>query len=89
MSTEHPQRRSSDVVVNQLVADVAELKDAQLKQVAAHAELSRKMDLNTSITEQVRDILATFRIMAQIAKWVTAIVAGVTAAYHGIASLKG
>jgi hypothetical protein len=89
MSAEHPQRRAADPVITQLVADVAELKDAQLKQVAAHAELSRKMDINTGITEQVRDILATFRVMAQIAKWITAIVAGVTAAYHGIASLKG
>lgn len=63
-------RRSEDVRVTQLVADVDDLK--------------KQMALNTEMTTQVRDILASFRVAASVAKWVTAI-AGMIAALLALA----
>lgn len=67
-------RRESDIRMGALVSDVAELK--------------HQMARNTEITEQVRDVLASFRVMASVAKWLAAIAAGVTALWHGADSAK-
>lgn len=64
-------RRGTDPVVRQLVGDVDDLK--------------LEMKRNTEVTEQVRDILASFRVMMAVAKWFTAIAGAVAA---GIALLK-
>ena len=70
------------------------MSEEQLKADLAHlhgclelvkAELKR----NTEITEQVRDLLATFRILALVAKWVAAIGAGFVALYHGWQQITG
>jgi len=45
--------------------------------------LKKEMERNTVVTEQVRDILASFRIVGAIAKWCAAIGAAATALYHG------
>ena len=60
----------TDPRIDALVIDVALLKD--------------EMKRNTEVTTQVRDILASFRIVGTIAKWVAAIGAAATAIYHGI-----
>lgn len=65
-------RRAADARVAQLVTDVDELK--------------KQMAVNTEVTLQVRDILASFRGVAAVAKWVTAI-AGMIAAI--LALIKG
>lgn len=70
MTTE--QRRAADAKVTQLVTDVEDLK--------------RQVVENTAVTIQVRDILASFRVVASVAKWITAI-AGMVAAL--LAMLKG
>lgn len=70
MSTE--QRRADDTRVTRLVIDVDDLK--------------KQMAVNTEVTMQVRDILASFRVVASVAKWITAI-AGMVAAL--LAVLKG
>ena len=62
-------RRSEDLRINLLVADVAVLK--------------ADMRANTEITAQVRDILASFRIIGAVAKWSAAVGAGAAAIYHG------
>ena len=67
-------RRASDARIDKLVADVASLQT--------------DMKANTEVTVQVRDILASFRIMAAIAKWVTAIGAGIVAVFHGADYLR-
>lgn len=65
-------RRAADARVTQLVTDVDELK--------------KQMAVNTEVTLQVRDILASFRGVAAVAKWITAI-AGMIAAI--LALVKG
>jgi hypothetical protein len=65
------ERRHDDPRINRLVADVDALK----------VEMTR----NTAVTEQVRDILATFKVLFVAAKWVAAIAAAwvaVKAALH-------
>lgn len=72
-------RRASDPRVDQLVADVVALKQGQVEMKKALAD-------NTEITVQVHDLLASFRIMAKVAKWVTTIAACAAAL---IAAAKG
>ena len=67
-------RRVSDARIDKLVADVASLQT--------------DMKANTEVTVQVRDILASFRIMAAVAKWVAAIGAGCAAVFHGADYLR-
>jgi hypothetical protein len=48
------------------------------------ALLKTQMLRNTEITEQIRDVLTSFRVVASVAKWGAAIVAGAAALWHGI-----
>ena len=68
------ERRADDSRITGLVADVAVLKQQMLE--------------NTQVTCQVRDILASFRIVGAVAKWAAAIGAGTAAAYHGVDWLR-
>lgn len=56
-----PERRAEDPRVNQLISDVAAIKEA--------------VALSTEITTEIRNIVAGFKTMAKIAKWLTAMVA--------------
>ncbi|HLB49829.1 MAG TPA: hypothetical protein VJL59_22660 [Anaerolineales bacterium] len=67
-------RRADDPRINTLVADVAVLKE--------------QMAENTKVTCQVRDILASFRIVGSVAKWTAAVGAGATALWHGVDFLR-
>lgn len=51
--------------------------------VHGYEELKKEMAANTAITNDIRDILGTFRILGSVAKWITAIAAAITAGYHG------
>ena len=68
------ERRAEDPRLGVLVTDVSDLK----------AQMAR----NTEITEQVRDILTSFRVIGAVAKWITALIAGFLALYHGVDNLK-
>lgn len=70
--TDQDSRRAEDTRVTQLVTDVETLKE--------------QMAVNTAVTIQVRDILASFRGVAAAAKWIAAI-AGAAAAI--MALIKG
>ena len=50
--------------------------------------LKNEMARNTQVTEQVRDILATFRVTTAIAGWVAAIATAVAAVWAAITQLK-
>lgn len=52
-------------------------------------DLKRQMAENTIVTVQVRDILASFKILGKIAKWVAAMGAAAAALWHGVKFLKG
>lgn len=54
-----------------------------------NAIIERKIDENTVITEQVRDILASFRGIAFAAKWLTAVGGFFVMAYHGWQKITG
>lgn len=86
------ERRVSDVAIHKLAehAQVNQLKidllQRQTTAISASVEhLHACMEKNTEITEQVRDILASFRIVARMAKWFTAIGGAVAT---GIAIVK-
>lgn len=68
------ERRAEDPRLGVLVTDVADLK--------------KQMVLNTEITQQVRDILTSFRVIGAAAKWITALIAGGLALWHGADNLK-
>ena len=68
------ERRAEDPRLGALVDDVAELK--------------KQMVLNTEITQQVRDILTSFRVIGAVAKWITALIAGALALWHGADNVK-
>lgn len=51
--------------------------------------LEEKLDANTALTKDVRDILGTFRVMGLIAKWIAAIGAAGLAIYHGWQAITG
>ncbi len=59
------------------IADRADLRDML-------GQVSNDLKTNTEITKQVADVLASFRVIAAIAKWLAAIVAGVVAVRHGM-----
>lgn len=69
------ERRVAYTKLNKLVDDVADLQ--------------KQMQENTTMTAQVRDILASFRILGIVCKWVAGVAAAIVAIYHGITSLKG
>ena len=73
--TANQERRLSDQRVSQLVDDVTVLK--------------HQMAENTAVTVQVRDILASFKVMASVAKWVTAIAAMIAAVYAALKDFRG
>ena len=52
-------------------------------------ELKREMKANTEITREVRDILATFRVVGLMAKWMAAVGAAAVAVWHGWQTLTG
>jgi hypothetical protein len=52
-------------------------------------DLERKLDENTAMTKDVRDILGTFRIVGLAAKWTAAIGAAGLAVYHGWQAITG
>lgn len=47
-------------------------------------DVSKELKANTEITKQVADVLASFRVVAAVSKWIATIAAGVVAVYHGI-----
>lgn len=57
---DQPQRRAADQVVAKLVSDMEEMK--------------RELARNTEVTQQVRDLVSSFHIIAAMAKWLTVIV---------------
>lgn len=51
-------------------------------------ELKRELRHNTQITEHVADLLASFRVVGAVAKWVGAVAAACVAIYHGYQVIK-
>lgn len=58
-------------------------------QRALLSQMSSELKANTEITKQVADVLASFRVIAAVSKWTTAIVAGVLAVVHGFDWIRG
>lgn len=75
-------RREHDHRLAQLADDVAVLKGQA-------DEFTAEIKRNTEITEQVHDILASFRIIAMVAKWLTAVGGFFVMAYHGWQKIAG
>lgn len=52
-------------------------------------DLQTAVDKNTEITEQIRDILNSFKVIGAIAKWLTAVGGALVAGYHGWQKMTG
>lgn len=76
------ERGAPDPRISELMAKQSHLHDC----VEA---LKAEMKKNTEVTEQVRDILATFRISMVVAKWIAAIAAAGGACVAFLRSVKG
>ena len=67
-------RRAADSVIERLVLDVHDLK--------------RDMVENTKTTKEVRDILTSFKVVGQFARWLGLIVAALVSAWVAIKGLR-
>ena len=67
------ERRREDPRMAKLIVDVAHLHNC--------------LETHTTVVREVRDILATFRVIAAVAKWVAAVGAAVSAV--GLATHQG
>lgn len=65
---------ANDPRIDELVRDVAQLKGLLAE--------------NTVITHQVRDVLTSFRVIASVAKWLTAVGAVVLAVLHAPEAIR-
>jgi len=65
MEGQQEKRRVSDVILSKVVDDVEHLK--------------KEMQRNTEVTEQVRDLLTSFKVIAAVAKWCTVVVGALVA----------
>ena len=73
--TEHV--RSEETTLTENTKRIASLE-------AGHARIEAKLDMNTEVTHQVRDILGTFKTLGSVAKWLTAIAGAVAAIFAAI-----
>ena len=55
---------------------------------ARFVELERKIDDLSEVTKQVRDVLASFRVMGAVAKWLTVIGTFAVMCWHGIQEIR-
>jgi len=69
------ERRAEDPRINALVSDMQSVK----AELAANTEITKR---NSEITAQVAEVLASFRVLAAVAKWVATIGAGILALKH-------
>lgn len=70
------------------------MTESQLRSEVKHLhqcveELKKGVAENAAVLEQVREILASFRVVGAVAKWVAAIGTAATAVYHGAIWWRG
>ena len=70
MSEPIKERRASDPRIDALVT---QMHDVQVE-----------LKANTEITKQVADVLASFRVIANVAKWLTVMSTAIFALWHGV-----
>lgn len=68
-------RRGDDTRIAKLVSDVGALQE--------------QMKINTAITAEVKEMVASFKMIAVIAKWLTAIIALAIAIKTGVSQFFG
>lgn len=69
--------------------DLSTEHQAALMRVQADQQVVRtKLDTNTALTQEVRDILTTFKMVGSFAKWLGAIVAAVGGAWVAIKGVR-
>ena len=52
-------------------------------------EVQRELHENTKVTQQIADVVTAFRVIMVVAKWVTAIIAGVAAVATAVNYVRG
>lgn len=75
MEHSNQRRRADDPRIDKLVEDVSSLQKQVLE--------------NTEVTKQVKEMIGSFKMIATVAKWIAAVVAGYVAIKTGIASFFG
>lgn len=86
VATRKSERRAPDPRLDQLVQDQSHLHDCVEDLKSKVVGLKLDIEKNTQVTEQVRDILGTFKVTMAVGKWIGAAgaaAAGITAAIKG------
>ena len=82
MATRKVERRVPDQHIQQIVEQQAHLHDCVESVKAEVMLLKADLRKNTEVTEQVRDILGTFRFTMAAGKWMAAVGAGAVGLWH-------
>lgn len=80
-----PQRRAEDQRITRIEDRVQHLEEIVEKHITVEEPRAARFELmlaeNTKITNEVRDILGTFKVTGKIAKWVASILAAIGGAW--------
>jgi hypothetical protein len=85
-------RRLSDPRIEQLAGEIADVKGdvKRIHELAGElSALKLEVQRGNEVIEEVRDVLASFRVISKVAKWLTVVVAAVTAIWHGYDVIAG
>lgn len=80
--------KRTHVRTRQMADDILRMNGEQIKMLSTIADNSEKIGQLLRTTEQVRDILVTFRVTNSIAKWIAMIGAACAAIYYGWTHIK-
>jgi hypothetical protein len=83
-----PRRRAADAIVDHLHECVEDLKQQVTGIKGEIAENTRVTLANAAVTQDVRDILTTFKTLGMLAKWLSGILASVAAGVVAWKSLR-
>lgn len=82
MARKKVERRVPDARISQIVSQQDHLHECVEGLKSQVTSLQADMQKNTEVTEQVRDILGTFRFTMAAGKWLAAVGAGAVGLWH-------
>lgn len=75
-----PERRALDPKITAFMASSSQER-IEIRQ--AITDVQAELKTNTAVTKQIADIIASMHLLAEVAKWVAAVGAGLAAIWHG------
>lgn len=75
-----PERRALDPKITAFMT-ASTLERTEIRR--AITDVQAELKANTAITKDVADLIASFRVLAAVGKWIAAVGAGLAAVWHG------